>query len=260
MGETFRPDSTLASLYPEAHVGGYSRTDGQVEFYLRVNSLVDETSRVLDLGAGRGQWAIDPMPSTARRLRHLKGRVAKVVGTDVEEVVRTNPALDEAHVVPLGAPLPFDDGSFDLVIADHVLEHVEQQDAPALVAEVMRVLAPGGWFVARTPNKWGMIGIGARIVPNRLHVRALRRMQPDRKAEDVFPTRYAMNTRRSLRRLFAGHRVVVYTHTSEPTYFGSSPLAWRIGTLIGRLTPPWLAPTLMIFVRRSGGESASGER
>lgn len=252
MSEGFQPDPALASLYPEAAVGGYSRMDGQVEFYLRVNSLVDESSRVLDLGAGRGQWAVDPMPATSRRLRGLRGRVAEVVGVDPDEVVLENPALDRAEVVPLGAPLPFEDGSFDLVIADHVLEHVDAADAAGFVSEVTRVLSPGGWFAARTPNKWGMIGIGARLVPNSWHVRALRRLQPTRKAEDVFPTRYAMNTRRALRRLFTGHDVFVYAHTSEPTYFGSSPLAWRLGALLGRLTPPPLAPTLMIFVRRGG--------
>ena len=58
----FTPDPTLKRLYPEAAVGGYSRTDGQIEFYTRINALVDEKSRVLDFGAGRGQWAVDPMP------------------------------------------------------------------------------------------------------------------------------------------------------------------------------------------------------
>src|SRR5215213_4558977 len=92
-----------------------------------------------------------------------------------------------------------------------------------LAAEVLRVLKPGGWFAARTPNKWGMIGLGARAVPNRLHTRFLHRLQPGRQAEDVFPVEYHMNTRRRLRALFPPpHRTVVYGHSSEPTYFGHS--------------------------------------
>ena len=128
-----------------------------------------------------------------------------------------------------GDPIPYDDGSFDLVLADYVLEHVAAEDAPSVAQEVLRVLKPGGWLAARTPNKWGMIGIGARAVPNDLHTNFLERLQPGRKAEDVFPVRYSMNTKRDLARLFpAPHEVVVYGHASEPVYFGqSSKAAWR---------------------------------
>src|SRR3954447_20887268 len=101
--QEFRPNETLARLYPEAAVGGYTQLDGQVEFYTRVNALVGPESQVLDFGAGRGQWAVDPMPEMARRLRMLRGRVARVVGTDVDDAVLTNPALDEARAA---APPP----------------------------------------------------------------------------------------------------------------------------------------------------------
>jgi len=249
--DEFVPHPTLQRLYPEAAVGGFSRKDGQIEFYTRVNALVDESSRVLDFGAGRGHWAVDPMPDMSKRLRMMRGRVAEVVGTDVDPVVLTNPSLDTAQIVELGAPLPFEDSSFDLVVADYVLEHVTSEDAQAMADDVMRVLKPGGWFAARTPNKWGMIGLGARAIPNKLHVRVLKRLQPGRKAEDVFPTRYAMNTRRDLRRQFAPHPVFVYGHTSEPQYFGRKPFAWRIGAVVDHFTPTRFAPTLMVFVQKS---------
>lgn len=248
--QEFVASSVLRRLYPESEVGGFSHRDGQIEFYTRVNALVDETSTVLDFGAGRGHWAVDPMPVMARRLRWLKGRVARVVGVDVDPVVRDNPSLDEAHVTELGAPLPFEDESFDLVTADYVLEHVDHGDAQTLATELMRVLRPGGWFAARTPNKWGVIGVGARVVPNALHVRLLKLLQPGRKAEDVFPTRYAMNTRSTLQALFAPHAVHVYGHASEPQYVGRSVLAWRVAALVDHLTPSRLAPTLMIFVQK----------
>ena len=247
----FEPSPTLARLYPEAAVGGYTQLDGQVEFYTRINALVDETSTVLDFGAGRGHWAIDPTAAISRRLRMLRGRVARVVGTDIDDAVLTNPALDEAQVVEPGKPLPYADGTFDLVIADHVLEHIDAEHAPEVAAELLRLLKPGGWLAARTPNKWGMIGIGARAVPNRLHARVLERLQPGRKAEDVFPVRYEMNTHKDLRRLFAPHAVHVYGHASEPTYFGRSAAAWRLAAAADRLTPSRLRPTLMIFVQKA---------
>jgi SAM-dependent methyltransferase len=181
----------------------------------------------------------------------LRGRVARVVGTDVDDAVLTNPALDEAHVVALGAPLPFDDAGFDLVVADHVLEHVDAEQAPEVAQELLRVLRPGGWLAARTPNKWGMIGIGARVVPNRLHAGVVDRLQPGRNAGDVFPVRYRMNTRKDLHRLFAPHTVHVYGHASEPTYFGRSAAVWRLAAGLDRLTPPRLRPTLMVFVQKT---------
>lgn len=45
--------------------------------------------------------------------------------------------------------MPFDDGSFDLLIASHVLEHVE--DDVRAVREIHRVLKPGGIAILQTP-------------------------------------------------------------------------------------------------------------
>lgn len=45
--------------------------------------------------------------------------------------------------------LPYTDGYFDLLIANHVLEHVE--DDRRAVAEIARVLKPGGYAILQTP-------------------------------------------------------------------------------------------------------------
>jgi 2-polyprenyl-3-methyl-5-hydroxy-6-metoxy-1,4-benzoquinol methylase len=47
--------------------------------------------------------------------------------------------------------LPFPDGSFDLVVAFEVIEHLKDWDK--LLAESKRVLAPGGQCIVSTPNK-----------------------------------------------------------------------------------------------------------
>jgi SAM-dependent methyltransferase len=47
--------------------------------------------------------------------------------------------------------LPFDDDTFDAVFYHHVIEHV---DNPAVsLAEIARVLKPGGWLFVGTPNR-----------------------------------------------------------------------------------------------------------
>lgn len=45
--------------------------------------------------------------------------------------------------------LPFADASFDAVLCNHVLEHV--RDDRRALAELRRVLAPGGWAVLQAP-------------------------------------------------------------------------------------------------------------
>ena len=46
--------------------------------------------------------------------------------------------------------LPFEDGSFDVVLMTEVLEHLDSQFH--IVAEVSRVVRSGGFFVFSTPN------------------------------------------------------------------------------------------------------------
>lgn len=250
MTDDYRPDAATLRYYPEAAVGGYPRIDGELEFYTRINALVDADSRVLDFGAGRAQWAVEPAPEIRKRMRHLQGRVAEVVGTDVDDAVLENPAVDRALVVDPGKPLPFPDNYFDVVIADYVLEHVDREHAQAVADDILRVLKPGGWFAARTPNRWGLIGVAARVIPNNWHVRFLKNLQPDRKAEDVFPVRYQMNTRRQLRRLFSDHDLYTYGIDGVPTYFEHHPVLWHLASLFDRLTPRSLTSTWQVFVRK----------
>ena len=48
--------------------------------------------------------------------------------------------------------LPFQDASFDCVTCIEVLEHVPVPDRTATIAEISRVLAPGGRLVLRCPH------------------------------------------------------------------------------------------------------------
>jgi SAM-dependent methyltransferase len=238
-----------ASLYPETAVGGFSRVDGTIEFYSRVNALLESDMTVLDFGAGRGLFLDEP-PSYRRDLQNLRGKVKRVIGVDVDPAVGDNSSLDEAHVIGIRDRLPVADESVDLVVSDHVFEHVDDPDA--VVAELDRVLKPGGWICARTPNRHGYIASGARLVPNRVHAKALQKLQPQRQERDVFPTRYLLNTPAQLRRHFGEDRfeVFAYTHNSEPAYFGRSVVAWRAARTVSRILPDRLGATIMVFVRK----------
>lgn len=54
-----------------------------------------------------------------------------------------------------GTALPFPDGAFDVVISNHVIEHVGGRDAQlAHLAECRRVLDAGGRGYLAVPNRW----------------------------------------------------------------------------------------------------------
>lgn len=240
----------LERLYPEQRAGGFSRADGTVAYYSRVNALLQPDHVVVDFGAGRGGIG-DETPSYRRDLQILRGRVKKVIGIDVDPVVLENPTVDEAVVWVPGTPIGLPDASVDLIVSEYTFEHVED---PAEVArELERILKPGGWICARTPNKWGYIALGARVVPNGLHARALTRLQPGRQERDVFPTRYRMNTLRSVRRWFPepSFDVLGYTIESEPNYFGNSRIMIYAMYGLMKMLPQRLGSMYLFFIQKS---------
>ncbi|MBA3741940.1 methyltransferase domain-containing protein [Sporichthya sp.] len=238
--------------YPEMGAGGFSHVDGTIQFYSRINALLAPDHTVVDLGAGRGAFLEDTV-AYRRELRRLQGKVRRVIGLDVDPAVLANPSLDEAHVLEPNGGFPLADASVDLMLSDFTFEHIESPEHVA--AEIGRVLRPGGWLCARTPNKRGYIALGARVVPNQLHKAALRRLQPSKQERDTFPTRYRMNAVADLRRLFPEESYDHFTYAAdnEPAYAGSSAAAWRLADGILHRAPRPYRSMLYIFIQRRLG-------
>lgn len=101
--------------------------------------------RVLDLACGTGYG------STL-----LAGAGAIVTGLDISseaiKIARARYQRDGVKFI-IGScyDLPFEDGAFDVVVANEMIEHVDQHDT--LLGEVKRVLAEDGLFLISTPNK-----------------------------------------------------------------------------------------------------------
>ena len=234
--------------YPESAFGGYTDVDGTVAFYSRVNALLDPSFTVLDFGCGRGAHQEDPVPFR-RNLRLLKGKVARVLGTDVDDVGQSNPTIDEFRRLVPGSPWPFEDHSINLVVCDCVVEHLpEPMD---FFREAHRVLVPGGFLCIRTTNARSYVGIASRLIPNRHHGRVVAAAQTDRKAEDVFPTLYRCNTISSVRRhLKQSHfRGVVYGYESEPRYLSFARIAYAIGALHQKFAPKFMRLAIFAFAQ-----------
>ena len=121
-------------------------------------------------------------------------------------------------------------------------------------------MKPGGYVCLRTPNKYFYISLIAALIPNRFHTALTSRVQHGRKDEDVFPTYYRCNTKRSVTRMMnkVGFDVTIVRHEAEPAYMHFSNLAYRLGVIAHRLMPPPLASTLLIYAR-SGDRCGIGE-
>jgi 2-polyprenyl-6-hydroxyphenyl methylase/3-demethylubiquinone-9 3-methyltransferase len=86
----------------------------------------------------------------------LDDRGAQVTGIDPAEdaieAARTHAqSRTIAYDVGVGEALPYSDGQFDAVVCVDVLEHIA--DLSQVLAEVVRVLKPGGLFLFDTINR-----------------------------------------------------------------------------------------------------------
>jgi SAM-dependent methyltransferase len=137
---------------------------------------------------GRGKRVLDLGCRSGALTRHfLEGN--SVVGLDVDAA-----ALEKARglgIEPVQAnveePLPFDDASFDAVVAGELFEHLQFPDA--LVAEIHRVLRAGGVLAGSVPNAFRL----------QSRLRFLRGLPPE---DD--PTHLRMLSPRELQALLAG--------------------------------------------------------
>lgn len=140
-------------------------------------ALRSRLAAVLELaGDGPGD-ALDAGMGAGRLLIDLVGRGWTVSGIDasremVDAARRRLPDAAGQLVVGDIAQLPFGDASFDLVVATGVLEYADVEGA---LAELARVLRPGGGAVVSYPNPEALYGIWKSHVWYRA-VRAAKRL------------------------------------------------------------------------------------
>ena len=116
---------------------------------------LEPARRALDLGCGDGAV------SAAIRADQLT-----LADVSAVALARAHARLPECEAVELqpDAPLPFPDGSFDLVVCTETLEHV--RDLQLLLSEVRRVLEPGGRLAVTTPAHRRLIAVPDPLSPH----------------------------------------------------------------------------------------------
>lgn len=188
---------------------------------------------------------------------------ATTTGVDIDE-----PGLAKARArfgdrvdfrVARGEALPFDDDTMDIVVLNHIYEHVV--DPEAVVADIHRVLRPGGVLYLGIGHRWQVIEPHHRLpflswLPRGA---ADRYMRLTGKGEHYYERYY---TPAGLRRLFADFDVWDYTVPvlSDPSAFaaGDNVPAWssRVPPAVFRAALP-LVPTY-VWAAFTGASTPSG--
>lgn len=123
---------------------GFVVTEGRAEKAAKIRLIIREAAgrdlsgqRLLDIGVGTGE------------IISILARDFDAFGVDILDQRRAK----AGHGFALcNEVLPFPDRCFDLVVSNHVIEHVAN---PWLhLTEIARVLRPGGYLYLATPNRW----------------------------------------------------------------------------------------------------------
>jgi ubiquinone/menaquinone biosynthesis C-methylase UbiE len=205
-----------------------------------------EGARILEIGTGAGV--------AAELLASSVGPTGRVVAVDVTDLRRVTGGY-EFHLVA-GTALPFADAAFDIVISSLVIEHVGGGDRDAQrehLAQIHRVLAPGGLAYLAFPNRWGPVephfGVPALSwLPVRWRTPYLRRTGRGQ-VYDILPLAHGEAV--ALCRA-AGFRPVDCTHAAMRAMAAEEDPWW--GTRIALRSPRWLVrllrPILPTYVFR----------
>jgi SAM-dependent methyltransferase len=210
--------------------------------------------RIEDVGCGLGLY-----------VQHFGalGAEAHGVDLDAERVAiarRTNPLIQQGSA----ESLPYPDGHFDVVFANEVLEHVD--DDVQAVREALRVLTPGGHLALYVPNRLYLFETHGSYWRGTYHFGNIPLINylPNRWRNRLCPHVRAY-TRGQLRALFTGLPGTIITHRC--IFAGYDNVVARYPRLGGTLkrasyalerTPlQWLGLShLLIFEKASQGHAS----
>jgi SAM-dependent methyltransferase len=225
------------------------------------HALRSRQEAVLAMAGNGGGDALDAGMGPGRVVGELEARGWSASGIDlspamVDAARRRVPAVARRLGVGSIEALPFEAARFDLVVATGVIEYVDAQRA---VAELARVLRPGGRAVVSIPNPRAPYGVWRRrvVYPTAAAAKgALRRGPPTRPEhhDPVAPARFAAILEEAGLRVRAAQRVnaqLLLTPLDELAPRAATRLAMRLERSGGRLARG-LSTQVVLLAQRDG--------
>ena len=125
--------------------------DRELEIVLGAVGAASGAPKLLDIGAGTARFS-HPLSAMGWSVSALDG------SQEMLDTVAARIPDAACYLGRLGEPLLFEDQTFDAVIAMRVVKYVT--DTPAAIAEMARVVRPGGHVVFDVPNGRSLARLG----------------------------------------------------------------------------------------------------
>jgi len=144
------PDSVSKTAAPVADYDGFAAAYSASNENNLFNAYYARPEMIRLAGDVAGLEILDAGCGSGPLMEALRGKDAVVSGFDLSpamvELARQRLGEDaDVRVADLGAPLPYPDDTFDLVVASLSLHYVKDWDSA--LAELRRVLKPGGRLI-----------------------------------------------------------------------------------------------------------------
>jgi SAM-dependent methyltransferase len=94
--------------------------------------------------------------------RTLQAEQVEAIELDPDNIRSAESSGIRVHASDLNSPFPMHADTFDGILANQVIEHLHNTDG--FMAELMRVLKPGGWVIICTENLASWHNIGALLL------------------------------------------------------------------------------------------------
>ncbi|MEO8085696.1 MAG: class I SAM-dependent methyltransferase [Bacteroidota bacterium] len=193
-------------------------------FRKKILAVIKPQDVMLDLGAGSGYV----------KEMNFKNEVREVTGIDMDPDISKNPFLHQYVFGSVYDLSDFEKEKFDVIICNSVIEHIENPEK--FVSELSRVLKPGGYFLAKTPNRNNYMPLAARLTPLSFH--KWYNKKRGRPEEHTFPTYYRLNTSRAVKKYFSVNvfeSVRIETFEGPPSYLRFNFIFYLIGWIYERM-------------------------
>lgn len=123
----------------------YVRENISIDDWLDDFSEIIQSSElpILDLGCGGGNDTL-----------YLINKGKKVISCDqssnaINNIIKNFPEVYATHCFNMLEGMPFDDNSFEIIIADLCLHYFREKDTFKIIYEIKRILRPNGYLIFR---------------------------------------------------------------------------------------------------------------